>query len=83
MNLVMKERSGMLIEILYEDFSGKYFRFGKGILSKLVDTVCQLVTDKETTTILDIGTGNGHVIQRLLRRGYMHITGIDYSEKLN
>ncbi len=50
-------------------------------MSKLVETVCQLVTDKETTTILDIGTGNGHVIQRLLRRGYTHITGIDYSEK--
>ncbi len=35
----------------------KYFRFGKSILTKLVDTVCQYVTDKETTTILDIGTG--------------------------
>ncbi|CAF3343967.1 unnamed protein product [Rotaria sp. Silwood1] len=55
--------------------------FGKSILTKLIDTVCQLVPDKETTTILDIGTGNGHVIQRLLRRGFVHLTGIDYSEK--
>lgn len=55
--------------------------FGKGILSKLIETVCQLVTEKETTSILDIGTGNGHVIQRLLRRGYTNLTGIDYSEK--
>ncbi len=35
----------------------EYFRFGKSILSKLVDTVSQYVTDKETTSILDIGTG--------------------------
>ncbi|CAF4057365.1 unnamed protein product [Rotaria magnacalcarata] len=55
--------------------------FGKYILTKLVDAVCRLVIDKETTTILDIGTGNGHVIQRLLSRGYVHLTGIDYSEK--
>lgn len=41
------------INISYENI----FRFGKGILTKLVDTVCQLVTDKESTTILDIGTG--------------------------
>lgn len=30
---------------------------------------------------MDIGTGNGHVIQRLSRRGFVHLTGIDYSEK--
>ncbi|CAF1004105.1 unnamed protein product [Adineta ricciae] len=72
--------------------------FGKSILAKLVETVCQMVSETETTTILDIGTGsfdfclflnqkyypfsgNGHVIQRLLRRGFVHLTGIDYSEK--
>lgn len=26
-------------------------------------------------------SGNGHVIQRLLRRGFANLTGIDYSEK--
>jgi hypothetical protein len=35
----------------------EYFRFGKSILSKLVETVSQYVTDKETTSILDLGTG--------------------------
>lgn len=25
--------------------------------------------------------GNGHVIQRLLTRGFIHLTGVDYSEK--
>ncbi|CAF1630101.1 unnamed protein product, partial [Adineta ricciae] len=55
--------------------------FGKSILAKLVETVCQMVPETEKTTILDIGTGNGHVIQRLLRRGFVHLTGIDYSEK--
>jgi SAM-dependent methyltransferase len=59
----------------------EYSRFGKGILSKLIDAVCQSVSDKESTTVLDIGTGNGHVIQRLLSRGFVHLTGIDYSEK--
>ena len=59
----------------------EFCRFGKGILSKLIDAVCQSVSDKESTTILDIGTGNGHIIQRLLSRGFVHITGIDYSEK--
>ena len=32
-------------------------RFGKGILVKLVEIVSQLVPERETTTILDIGTG--------------------------
>ena len=74
------------------------FRFGKGILSKLVETVSQFVPDKQNATILDIGTGsttllfvsflfeffclgNGHVIERLLKKGFVHLTGIDYSEK--
>jgi hypothetical protein len=29
----------------------------------------------------DLSLGNGHVIQRLLNRGFVHLTGIDYSEK--
>lgn len=74
------------------------FRFGKGILSKLVETVSQFVPDKQNATILDIGTGsttllfvsflfeffclgNGHGIERLLKKGFVHLTGIDYSEK--
>ena len=37
--------------------------------------------EKGTASVLDIGTGNGHVLQRLSRRGFVHLTGIDYSEK--
>ena len=60
MNLVMKEKFGIFISIDIEfDLAllSNMFRFGKGILAKLIDTVCQLVDDKETTSILDIGTG--------------------------
>jgi len=81
MNSATKEKSGRMklneSRCLCEDF----FRFGKGILGKLIETVCEIVPDKQSTSILDIGTGNGHVIQRLLRRGYTNLAGIDYSDK--
>ena len=32
-------------------------------------------------SVAEIRLGNGHVIQRLLRRGLRNLTGIDYSEK--
>jgi hypothetical protein len=35
----------------------EYSRFGNGILTKLINAICELVSDKESTTILDIGTG--------------------------
>jgi hypothetical protein len=57
MNLEMKEKYGMSNKSFQRIFIIEYFRFGKSILSKLVDTVSQYVTDKETTSILDIGTG--------------------------
>lgn len=59
MNSVMKEKFGTMIFKRFQSTksSFEYFRFGKGILSKLIETVCQLVTEKETTRILDIGTG--------------------------
>jgi hypothetical protein len=53
----MKEKFGRLNSSFIRIFSLNDFRFGKGILTKLVDTVSQFVSDKETTSILDIGTG--------------------------
>ncbi|CAF1632363.1 unnamed protein product, partial [Didymodactylos carnosus] len=53
--------------------------FGKTILKKLIDTICDIVQNKNFN-ICDIGTGNGHVINRLAKQGYQKLTGIDYSE---
>ena len=76
-----KEKSGLVRNFAsLLCFSLRVSRFGKSILSKLIDVVCQYVPEKETKSLLDIGTGNGHVLQRLSRRGFLHLTGIDYSE---
>ena len=79
----MKEKSGLVLSHLsfFIRSLSRSSRFGKHILSKLIETVCQYVPEKDTASVLDIGTGNGHVIQRLSRRGFVHLTGIDYSEK--
>ena len=58
MNSVTKERFGKKHWNSFVNFLMVHFRFGKSILAKLVETVCQVVPEKETTTILDIGTGS-------------------------
>lgn len=55
--------------------------FGRGITSKMVSWIQKHYTDKETTRIIDIGCGNGFMLNSLLKVGYEHLTGVDYSHE--
>ncbi|GJJ76276.1 EEF1A lysine methyltransferase 2 [Entomortierella parvispora] len=54
--------------------------FGEDSAVKMVDWVEEHYEDeKETTSILDLGCGNGHLLLDLAELGFEDLTGIDYS----
>ena len=52
--------------------------FGKRVESKLAMFIEENFS--KTSSILDIGCGNGHFVKRLCETGFTQLTGIDYSE---
>ena len=55
-------------------------RFGEDSAVKMVDWVEEHYEDEmETTSILDLGCGNGHLLLDLAELGFEDLTGIDYS----
>ncbi|KAF6137541.1 hypothetical protein GIB67_031820 [Kingdonia uniflora] len=44
------------------------------------ESIKQGITDLSTWSVLDLGTGNGLLLQELAKQGFSDMTGVDYSE---
>lgn len=53
--------------------------FGEDIVDRIISWIAKNV-DK-TSTIADIGCGNGHILIELAQLGYKHLIGLDYSDE--
>jgi hypothetical protein len=49
-------------------------------LNQTANDIERIITKNKSTEILDIGCGNGGLIQILKERGYKHVIGLDLSE---
>lgn len=55
--------------------------FGESILEKVVRWIDRSPLISKSSNIIDIGCGNGLLLVELARRGFLNLTGVDYSEK--
>lgn len=54
--------------------------FGKGIVKRIVTWMSENIHDR-SVSILDIGCGNGHLLNELAHQGFFKLTGTDYVPK--
>ncbi|XP_060598334.1 EEF1A lysine methyltransferase 2-like isoform X2 [Ruditapes philippinarum] len=55
-------------------------RFGEETMEKVVDWFEDNEDICKEDTIIDLGSGNGMMCIELRKRGFLHLTGVDYSE---
>lgn len=53
--------------------------FGEDIVDRIINWITANIP--KTHSIVDVGCGNGHILNELAHLGYTELTGIDYSEK--
>lgn len=55
--------------------------FGEDIQKRVVNWMCKCPKIKKNSSIVDVGCGNGMLLNELANRDFINLTGIDYSEK--
>lgn len=55
--------------------------FGEDIQERVVKWISKCSQIKETSSIADVGCGNGMLLVELANQGFKKLTGLDYSEK--
>lgn len=54
-------------------------RFGNQVVKRVIQWIKSNNDIAKTSSIIDLGCGNGYTCCELVKQGYVNVTGIDYS----
>nr|CAD1822758.1 unnamed protein product [Ananas comosus var. bracteatus] len=70
----------ILIQRIVQIFKNKAMQVKYGLVLKQL-MFCDIPKDLSSWSVLDVGTGNGLLLQELAKQGFSDLTGTDYSEE--